>query len=103
MSGLFRWMAISACACVTMLAPAVTKAEPVRGGSLSMILSPEPAGLVSGLNSSSPIYTVSPKMFDGLVSYDSALQAAATTGDRVGGVARRADHHLHVAAGREVA
>jgi peptide/nickel transport system substrate-binding protein len=45
-------------------------ADPVRGGTLSMILNPEPAGLVSGLNTSSPVYTISPKMFDGLVTYD---------------------------------
>src|SRR5882672_9511823 len=45
-------------------------AQPVRGGTLLMILNPEPASLVSGLNTSSPVYTVSPKMFDGLVTYD---------------------------------
>lgn len=45
-------------------------ADPVRGGTLSMILSPEPPNLVSGLNSASPVYTISPKMFDGLLTYD---------------------------------
>lgn len=44
--------------------------EPTRGGTLVMILNPEPAILASGLNSSSPVYTVSPKIFEGLVTYD---------------------------------
>ena len=35
---------------------------PQRGGTLVMILNPEPAMLASGLNSSSPVYTVSPKI-----------------------------------------
>ena len=48
-------------------APAGT---PTRGGTLTMILNPEPPSLVSGLNSASPVYTISPKMFDGLVTYD---------------------------------
>ena len=45
-------------------------AEPVHGGSMTMSLDPEPSILVSALNSSSSVYVVSSKMFDGLVSYD---------------------------------
>ena len=60
----------AALAAALQLGSGAAVAEPVRGGTLSMILSPEPASLVSGLNSSSPVYTVSPKMFDGLVTYD---------------------------------
>jgi len=45
-------------------------AEPVQGGTLSMILNPEPAVLAAGVNTSSPVYTVSPKIFEGLVTYD---------------------------------
>ena len=48
----------------------VFAAEPTRGGTLSMILNPEPAVLASGVNSASPVYTVSPKIFEGLVTYD---------------------------------
>ncbi|HEY4134122.1 MAG TPA: ABC transporter substrate-binding protein [Alphaproteobacteria bacterium] len=50
--------------------PAAAQGQPVRGGTLSMILNPEPAVLVSGVNSSSPVAAVSPKMFEGLVTYD---------------------------------
>lgn len=55
---------------ILMAASPVRAAEPVRGGTLSLILNPEPAILVAGLNSASPVYTVSPKIFDGLVTYD---------------------------------
>jgi peptide/nickel transport system substrate-binding protein len=49
---------------------AAASADPVRGGTLTMMLNPEPPSLVSGLNSASPLYSVTPKMFDGLVTYD---------------------------------
>ena len=45
-------------------------AQPVHGGSMTMSLDPAPSILVSALNSSSPVYVVSSKIFDGLVSYD---------------------------------
>lgn len=45
-------------------------AEPKQGGSLTMSLDPEPPVLVSAINSSSSVYVVSSKIFDGLVSYD---------------------------------
>jgi peptide/nickel transport system substrate-binding protein len=48
----------------------MAQGKPVRGGSLTVSLDPEPAILVSALNSASPVYVVSPKIFDGLVSYD---------------------------------
>src|SRR5665213_3173067 len=57
-------------AALLLCGAAAAAADPVRGGTLTIMLNPEPAGLVSGVNSSSPIYAVSPKMFDGLVTYD---------------------------------
>ena len=60
---LAAWAGISSAA-------AQPASEPKRGGSLVMILNPEPAILAAGLNSSSPVYTVSPKIFEGLVTYD---------------------------------
>ena len=70
-------------------------ADPVRGGTLSMILSPEPPNLVSGLNSASPVYTISPKMFDGLLDLRSAIQNPAAARHRVERRARWIDHYLH--------
>ncbi len=56
---------------VLALGPLATAhAEPVHGGSMTMSLDPQPSILVSALNSSSPVYVVSSKIFDGLVSYD---------------------------------
>ncbi len=48
---------------------AFAQGQPVRGGTLSMILNPEPPVLVTGVNSASPVAGVSPKMFEGLVTY----------------------------------
>jgi len=48
---------------------AVAQGQPVRGGTLSMILNPEPPVLVTGVNSASPVAGISPKMFEGLVTY----------------------------------
>ena len=72
MTGFLRRLSIGGTvAAATMLAGlGALGAEAVRGGTLSMILNPEPPGLVSGLNTASPVYTISPKMFDGLVTYD---------------------------------
>lgn len=47
----------------------IAQSEPKQGGSLTMSLDPEPPILVSALNSSSSVYVVSSKIFDGLVSY----------------------------------
>lgn len=55
-------------AVVPMIMPAM--AQPKQGGSMTMSLDPEPSILVSALNSASPVYVVSSKMFDGLVTYD---------------------------------
>ena len=51
-------------------APSVlAQGQPVRGGTLSMILNPEPPVLVTGVNSASPVAAVSPRMFEGLATY----------------------------------
>ncbi len=42
----------------------------IKGGTLFANVNPEPAGLVAGINISSPAVVVSSSIFDGLVSYD---------------------------------
>lgn len=42
----------------------------VKGGTLFANVTPEPAGLVAGINISSPAVVVSASIFDGLVTYD---------------------------------
>src|SRR5687768_15464560 len=41
-----------------------------HGGTLTYIVFPEPPMLTSALSTSGPISQISPKMFDGLVTYD---------------------------------
>lgn len=43
---------------------------PKRGGTLTMLVDPEPPTLVGIANSASPTYIVGPKMTEGLVTYD---------------------------------
>jgi peptide/nickel transport system substrate-binding protein len=52
------------------LSPTVAAQEPVRGGTLTMVVQPEPPILVSAFNSAAPIGVVSTKVLEGLVSYD---------------------------------
>ncbi|MEK6420841.1 MAG: ABC transporter substrate-binding protein [Burkholderia gladioli] len=42
----------------------------LRGGTLIANVTPEPAGLVAGINISSPAVVISASLFDGLLSYD---------------------------------
>jgi hypothetical protein len=44
--------------------------QPVRGGTLTMVVQPEPPILVSATNSAGPIGVVSTKILEGLLSYD---------------------------------
>jgi peptide/nickel transport system substrate-binding protein len=44
--------------------------DPVRGGTLTMVVQPEPPILVSAFNSAGPIGVVSTKILEGLLSYD---------------------------------
>ncbi|WP_414439572.1 ABC transporter substrate-binding protein [Burkholderia sp. 22PA0106] len=44
----------------------------LRGGTLIANVTPEPAGLVAGINISSPAVVISASLFDGLLSYDNA-------------------------------
>jgi peptide/nickel transport system substrate-binding protein len=44
--------------------------EPARGGTLPIVLNPEPPILVSAFNSAAPIGVVSTKVLEGLLTYD---------------------------------
>jgi peptide/nickel transport system substrate-binding protein len=52
----------------------VTAQQPARGGTLTMLVQPEPPILVSAFNSAAPIGVVSTKMLEGLVSYDLEME-----------------------------
>lgn len=49
---------------------AVLAQDPVRGGTLTMVVQPEPPTLVSAFNSAAPIGVVSTKILEGLLAYD---------------------------------
>ena len=52
-----------------MLTPAVAE-DIVKGGTLTMLVQPEPPVLVSAFNSAAPIGVVSTKILEGLLTYD---------------------------------
>jgi peptide/nickel transport system substrate-binding protein len=43
---------------------------PARGGTLTMIVTPEPTMLTAAFNTAGPMQSITPKIFDGLVEYD---------------------------------
>ena len=58
--------ALAACAAV----PLAGAQEPAKGGTLTMVVQPEPPSLVSATNSAGPIGVVSTKILQGLLTYD---------------------------------
>jgi peptide/nickel transport system substrate-binding protein len=50
-----------------------SQTAPKHGGTLTYLVFPEPPMLTSALSTSGPISQISPKMFDGLVTYDFAF------------------------------
>ena len=55
-------------ACATV--PFAGAQEPAKGGTLTMVVQPEPPTLVSATNSAGPIGVVSTKILQGLLTYD---------------------------------
>src|SRR2546428_6745713 len=55
-----------------------TEAQPKRGGTLVMLVQPEPPTLASYLSTSGPIGQVTAKVYDGLLEYDFNLNPVAT-------------------------
>jgi peptide/nickel transport system substrate-binding protein len=54
--------------------PALAQEQPVKGGTLTAILQPEPAMLILGLNQQGPTQTVSGKIYESLLTYDFNLK-----------------------------
>ena len=50
------------------------RAAPQTGGTLVMTIIPEPSSMVCAFNTAAPLTVVSPKMLEGLVTYDSNLE-----------------------------
>src|SRR5712691_3006250 len=55
-----------------------TEAQPKRGGTLVMLVQPEPPTLASYLSTSGPIGQVTAKVYDGLLEYDFNLNPVAS-------------------------
>lgn len=54
----------------------------VKGGTLFANVTPEPAGLVAGINISSPAVVISSSIFDGLVTYDAQFRPQPQLAER---------------------
>jgi peptide/nickel transport system substrate-binding protein len=67
--GLSRFL-VTAVLAVLASVSTVSAEEPVKGGTLTMVVQPEPPSLVSAFNSAGPIGVVSTKILEGLLSYD---------------------------------
>lgn len=63
-------LVMAAAVAVFLGLPLAGAQEPARGGTLTMVVQPEPPGLVSAFNSAGPIGVVSTKILEGLLSYD---------------------------------
>ncbi len=62
-------LAGTAMACVAAL-PGFAIAAPKKGGTMVMSIIPEPSSMVSAFNTAAPLTVISPKMVEGLLSYD---------------------------------
>jgi len=65
---LARWLAVVAL--VGLVLPADQASAQKRGGTLVMLVQPEPPTLASYISTSGPIGQVTSKIFDGLLEYD---------------------------------
>lgn len=70
----FKKLIGGAFAAITMLAGASVAQAEKSGGTLVMIVQPEPPSLASYLSTSGPIGLVAPKIYDGLLDYDKDLR-----------------------------
>ena len=67
-----RWLAVVAV--VGLVLPAEEASAQKRGGTLVMLVQPEPPTLASYISTSGPIGQVTSKIFDGLLEYDFSLK-----------------------------
>src|SRR6185503_2121933 len=72
-----RLTAALATVCLLLAGAGVAASQPRAGGSLSIVQGAEPATLVSGVNTSTFIGTVSTKIHEGLLDYDFDLKPRA--------------------------
>ncbi len=72
--GIHRWIGAAIVAVATLLGATAAQAQKA-GGTLVMIVQPEPPSLASYLSTSGPIGLMAPKVYDGLLDYDKDLKA----------------------------
>ena len=71
---LMKWLGSAFAAVAMMMTGAAAHAQK-SGGTLVMLVQPEPPSLASYLSTSGPIGLVAPKIYDGLLDYDKDLKA----------------------------
>ena len=94
------WLAVVAV--VGLVLPADEASAQKRGGTLVMLVQPEPPTLASYISTSGPIGQVTSKIYEGLLEYDFSLKPIPGLAESWRVEPRRQDHHLHAAEGREV-
>ena len=82
--------------------PAHAQGTPQSGGTLVMVVQPEPPTLASYQSTAGPVGQVTTKVYEGLLGIRLQPQADPRPGEVLDGKRRRQDHHLQAAAGREV-
>ena len=71
---MLKWIKVTLLAVAT-LAGSLPALAQQSGGTLVMIVQPEPPSLASYLSTSGPIGLMAPKVYDGLLDYDKDLKA----------------------------
>jgi peptide/nickel transport system substrate-binding protein len=70
-----RCLAITAAALVmTLSQPALAQGSPQKGGTLVMVVQPEPPTLASYQSTAGPVGQVATKVYEGLLEYDFQLK-----------------------------
>src|SRR5512139_49391 len=66
--------ALAGTACLFAAAPAAAQGSPQKGGTLVIVVQPEPPTLASDQSTSGPVGQVATKVYEGLLEYDFNLK-----------------------------
>ena len=76
---------------------------PKKGGTLQVVVTPEPPMLMQGLNQNGPTNMIAGNIYESLLRYDEKLNPQPSLAEELGDLAGREGLHLQAAGGREVA
>ena len=96
-------LAVMCLAPLSWSAAALADDKPVSGGTLNMLVQPEPPTLMLGLNQLGPTQFVAGKIYQSLLTYGPDLEASSFACQVMDHLARRPDLYLRAAVRRQVA